>query len=236
MKATLSVLLLLLLVSVPVIALADPVAGLYNSTDLGGQLLTGRASTWRSGINSGFPHVLHAQSWDGAALGTQWEISCPTSGSMTVQDNRISGVGTIVYTSTYTGGTFDFFAGGFPWGDGSGTLAAMTVITTVQYVMISGNSTPVAAVVNGNTTGTFDNGCTLVFAIGNGIGAGETTSLNPAITKPADYPTFLDGSCAAASAGQQFGTWGSVITLTLQIDCAVANEAGSWSSIKATYR
>ncbi|MBK6898415.1 MAG: hypothetical protein IPH09_03850 [bacterium] len=236
MKATLSVLLLLMLVSVPVIAFADPVAGLYTSTDLGGQLLTGRAATWRSGINSGFPHVLHAQSWDGAALGTQWEISCPTSSSMSVQDNRISGVGTIVYTSTYSGGTFNFFAGGFPWGDGSGTLSAMTVITTVQYVMISGNSTPVAAVVNGNTSGTFANGCTLVFAIGNGVGAGETTSLNPAITKPAGYPTFLDGTCSPASAGQQFGTWGSVITLTLQIDCAVANEAGNWSSIKATYR
>lgn len=236
MKATLSVLLLLLVVSLPVIALADPVAGLYTSTDMGGQLLTGRAATWRSGINSGFPHVLHAQSWDGAALGTQWEISCPTSSSMSVQDNRISGVGTIVYTSTYSGGTFSFFAGGHPWGDGTGTLSTMTVITTVQYVLIGGVSTPVAAVVNGNTSGTFANGCTLVFAIGNGVGAGETTSLNPAITKPAGYPTFLDGSCGAAPAGQQYGTWGSVITLTLQIDCAVANEAGSWSSIKATYR
>ncbi len=236
MKATLSVLLLLTLVSIPVIALADPVAGMYTSTDLGGQLLTGRASTWRSGINSGFPHVMHAQSWNGAALGTQWDISCPTSSSMSVQDNRISGVGTIVYTSTYSGGTFTFFAGGFPWGDGSGTLGAMTVITTVQYIMISGVSTPVAAVVNGNTVGTFANGCALVFAIGNGVGAGETTSLNPAIVKPATYPTFLDGSCAAASAGQQFGTWGSVITLTLQIDCAVANEDANWSSIKATYR
>jgi hypothetical protein len=181
MKATLSVLLLLLLVSVPVIALADPIAGLYNSTDLGGQLLTGRAATWRSGINSGFPHVLHAQSWDGAALGAQWEISCPTSTTMSVQDNRIGGVGTIVYTSIFNGGTFAFFAGGWPWGDGNGTLGAMTVITTVQHIMIGGNSTPLARC-NNSTSGTFDNGCTLVFAIGNGVGAGETTSLNPAIT------------------------------------------------------
>ncbi len=236
MKATLSVLLLLVLVSIPVIALADPIQGMYTSTDLGGQLLTGRAATWRSGINSGFPHVLHAQSWDGAALGAQWEISCPTSSSMTVQDNRVGGVGTIVYTSTFDGGTFSFFAGGWPWGDGTGTLGAMTVITTVQYVLIGGVSTGVAAVINGNTSGTFANGCTLVFAIGNGVGAGETTSLNPAITKPAGYPTFLDGSCGPASAGQQYGSWGSVITITLQIDCAVPNEDASWSSVKAAYR
>ena len=236
MKTTLSILLLSVLMGAPVLALADPIQGIYTSTDLGGQLLTGRAATWRSGINSGFPHVLHAQSWNGSALGTQWEISCPSSSSMSVQDNRIGGVGTIVYTSNYTGGTFDFFAGGFPWGDGSGTLGAMTVITTVQYVMISGNSTPVAAVANGNTSGTFANGCTLVFAIGNGVGAGETTSLNPAITKPAGYPTFLDGTCGPAPAGQQFGSWGSVITLTMQIDCAVPNEDASWSTVKAAYR
>ncbi|MDO9170311.1 MAG: hypothetical protein Q7W29_00590 [bacterium] len=230
------ILLLLVTVVASSIAFADPVQGIYTSTDLGGQLLTGRAATWRSGINSGFPHVLHAQSWDGAALGAQWEISCPTSSSMTAQDNRVGGVGTIVYTSTFNGGTFAFFAGGWPWGDGAGTLGAMTVITTVQYVLIGGVSTGVAAVINGNTSGTFDNGCTLVFAIGNGVGVGETTSLYPAITKPAGYPTFLDGTCGPASAGQQYGSWGTVITLTMQVDCAVPTEDASWSSVKAAYR
>jgi len=224
------------IVAVASLAAAEPIQGTFTSTDLGGQLLTGRAATWRSGINSGFPHVLHAQSWDGVALGAQWEISCPTSTSMSAQDNRVGGVGTIVYTSTFSGGTFAFFAGGWPWGDGAGTLGAMTVITTVQHVLIGGVSTPVAAVINGNTSGTFDNGCTLVFAIGNGVGAGETTSLNPAITKPAGYPTFLDGTCGPAPAGQQYGSWGSVITLTMQIDCAVANEDASWSRVKAAYR
>ncbi|MBA4379072.1 MAG: hypothetical protein C0395_10555, partial [Gemmatimonas sp.] len=150
------ILLLLVTVMASSLAFAEPIQGIYTSTDLGGLLLTGRAATWRSGINSGFPHVLHAQSWNGTALGTQWEISCPTSSSMSAQDNRVGGVGTIVYTSTFSGGTFAFFAGGWPWGDGAGTLGAMTVITTVQYIMIGGNSTPVAAVVNGNTSGTFD--------------------------------------------------------------------------------
>jgi hypothetical protein len=218
-------------------AQAAPVAGIYTSTDLGGQLLTGRASTWRSGINSGLPHVLHAQSWNGANLGTQWEISCPTENvNFTVVDNRVGGVGTVVYTSTFNGGTFTLFAGGWPWGDGSGTLQQTTIITTVQYINIGGNSTPVASVANGNTSGQFSNGCALTFAIGNGSGVGETSSLNPALTKPADYPSFLDGSCNLAPANAQFGTWGNVITITMGINCPTAATPSSWGRMKSLYR
>jgi hypothetical protein len=199
-------------------------------------LLTGRASTWRSGINSGLPHVLHGQSWDGATLGTQWEMSCPTENvNFSVQDNRVGGVGTVVYTSVFNGGTFTFYAGAWPWGDGTGTFQSTTLITTVQFVLISGVSTPVAAVVNGNTSGVFAGGCNLTFVIANGFGVGETTSLDPGITKPADYPTFLDGSCGPAPANQQFGSWGSVITITMQIECPVPAENRSWGAIKSRY-
>ncbi len=216
---------------------AAPVTGVYTSTDLGGSLLTGRASVWRSGINSGLPHVLHAQSWDGATLGTQWEIDCPTeNANFLVQDNRVGGVGSVVYTSTFTGGTFTFHPGAWPWGDGSGTLGTTTLISTVQFVLIGGVSTPVASVVNGQTSGAFVGGCSLTFAIGNGVGVGETTSLNPAITKPADYPTFLDGSCGPAPANMQFGTWGTVITITVQIDCPVPVERSTWGRVKAIYQ
>ncbi|OGF13761.1 MAG: hypothetical protein A2W00_01135 [Candidatus Eisenbacteria bacterium RBG_16_71_46] len=218
-------------------AFAAPVNGTYTSTDLGGQLLTGRASTWRSGINSGLPHVLHAQSWTGTTLGTQWEISCPKEPvNFVVQDNRVGGVGTIVYTSTFNGGTFTFFPGGWPWGDGTGTLGTTTLITTVQYILIGGVSTPVAAVVNGNTSGLFVGGCNLTFAIANGVGVGETTSLNPAIMKPADYPTFLDGSCGPAPANAQFGSWGTVITITMNIDCATPTHESTWGRVKQLYR
>jgi hypothetical protein len=218
-------------------AAAAPVQGIYNSTDLGGQLLTGRASTWRSGINSGLPHVLHGQSWDGSVLGGQWEINCATENSnFSVVDNRVSGTGTIVYTSTFTGGTFTFFAGGWPWGDGSGTLNTTVLITTVQYQNISNVSTPIAAVVNGNTSGAFSNGCALVFAIGNGVGVGETTSLNPSIVKPANYPTFYDGTCNPAAANAQFGSWGTVITITMSINCPVPTSTSSWGQVKSLYR
>jgi hypothetical protein len=229
-------LLLSVLVLLPVLAQAAPVTGIYNSTDLGGTILTGRASTWRSGINSGLPHVAHIQSWDGVSLGTQWDASCPIETvAPLVQDNRIGGYGTVVYTSTFNGGTFNLYAGGWPWGDGTATLYATTLITTVQYVMVGTVSTPVASRVNGNSSGIFSNGCRLTFAIANGDGVGETSSLFPML-KPATYPTFLDGLCAPASPSLQFGTWGGVTQITIGIDCTIADEQTTWGSIKSIYR
>lgn len=236
MKLALTLLVISFLAFGTTLAEAVPNQGTFTSTDLGGQLLTGRASTWRSGINSGLPHVLHGQSWDGATLGTQWELSCAVeNAAFLIQDNRVGGVGTVVYTSTFNGGTMTFFPGAWPWGDGSATLGTTTLISTVQFILISGVSTPVASVVNGNTSGFFGDGCYLTFAIANGVGVGETTSLNPLITKPADYPAFQDGSCGAASAAQQFGTWGNVITITMNIACAVPAEAKTWGQIKSQY-
>jgi hypothetical protein len=231
------VLALSALILLPLAATAVPVNGIYTSTDLGGLLLTGRASTWRPGINSGLPHVLHGQSWDGSTLGTQWEISCPTENvNFLVQDNRVNGSGTVVYTSTFTGGTFTLFPGAWPWGDGTGSLLTTSLVTTVQFVLLNNVSTPVASVVNGNTSGTFLGGCALTFAIGNGAGIGETSSLNPTLTKPATYPTFLDGTCGPANASQQFGTWGNVLTITLGINCPVATDNAAWGNVKTLYR
>jgi len=222
---------------VPSLAFAAPVAGTYTTTDLGGQLLTGRASTHRTGINSGLPHVLHAQSWNGATLGTQWELRCAVeNAAFGVQDNRVGGVGTVVYTSQFTGGQFELFNTGGAWGDGVANLGTTTVISTVQFIMIGGNSTPVASVVNANSSGDFGGGCTLTFVISNGVGVGETTSLNPAIVKPADYPTFLDAACAPAAANSQFGTWGNTITSTMRIDCSVPAQESTWGAVKNIYR
>ncbi len=232
MKRFVTALMIISTTLVATFAAASPVSGTYTSTDMGGQILTGRASTWRSGVNSGLPHVLHAQSWDGTALGTQWDISCATENSaFGVVDNRIGGNGTIVYTSTFHGGTFTFQPG-WSFGSGTGTLGVTSLTTTVQYIMMGGVSTPVASVINGNTSGEFNDGCILTFAIGNGTGVGET----PYASIPATYPAFLDGTCNPAAAGAQFGSWGNVITITLNIYCAVPTETTSWGSVKGTYR
>jgi hypothetical protein len=217
------------LVIAPALASAAPITGIYYSTDMGGIFLTGRASTWRPGVNSGLPHVIHAQSWDGSTLGTQWDISCGIENTnFTVQDNRVAGTGTVIYTSTFQGGTLTLYAGGWPWGDGVATLGTTTMITTVQFYM----NTPVASVVNGNTAGTFAPGCTLTFMIGNGSGMGET----PYMSKPATYPTFLDATCGPAASNLQYGTWGDVITITLGIYCPVGVDESTWGAIKELYQ
>jgi len=236
---------LLAVIAVPVLVSAVPLTGCYRSTDMStnplcptNQLLTGRGSTWRPLINSGFPHVLHLQSWNGTNLGTQWDISCPIEPTnyVSVQDNRVGGNGTIVYISQYKGGTFTFLPGGWPWGDGTGTLVITDMQTIVQYQMIGGVSQPVASVVNGTAHGMFVGGCSLAFAIANGSGVGETSSLYPLLTKPATYPTFLDGTCGSAPPNQQFGTWGDVITITMGIDCATPASNETWGRIKVLYR
>jgi hypothetical protein len=89
-----------LLILVPAAAFAAPVAGTYATTNIGGQVLNGRSSTWRTGINSGLPHVLHAQSWNGSTLGTQWELRCAVEANpFSIQNNLDgNGTGTIIYT------------------------------------------------------------------------------------------------------------------------------------------
>ena len=230
MKKTLTTLLSLLCVSSA--AMAAPVAGTYTTTDLGGQLLTGRASTWRPTVNSGFPKVLHAQSWNGSILGTQWELRCAVENVGLAPNvsgyNAVTGTGVIIYTQNFTGGQFELFNTGGAWGDGVANLNTTTVVSTVQFV----NFNPVASVVNANTSGDFGGGCTLTFAISNGVGVCET----PFCVKPADYPTFLDGSCSAAAPSAQFGTWGNTLTSTMRIDCVVPTSSSTWGSLKSMYR
>jgi len=68
--------------------------------------------------------------------------------------------------------------------------------------------------------------------IANGAGVGET----PFASIPATYPMFLDGTCGPASAGAQFGTWGNVMTLTMHVNCTVADEQATWGAVKGLYR
>lgn len=209
-------------------AIAAPVAGTYRSTDLGGALFTGRASqSWVAPANAagGAGDVYNAESWDGALLGTQWAIQCGLQGGpQGVQDNRVSGTGTVVYTNVFNGGTFYFNPG--PWGFGTGTIANTVEIVTVQYV----SNVPMAAVVNINTNGQFDNSnCLLTFAIANGFGQGDTDG-GP---KPATYPAFLDPACAPT---RLFGSWGDVITIVARIDCPVPARSTTWGGLKSLYR
>jgi hypothetical protein len=223
LMATLSI----ALVAMP--ASAVPIGGIYNSTDLGGALLLGRGATSRACVNScgGVGDVFNVASWNGVTLGTQWTVACGTElGPFSVVDGRVGGTGPVTYTSNFTGGTFTFQPG--PWGSGSGTLGNTLIISTVQYVNIGGNSTPVASRANIQCNGQFTNGCALTFAIANGIGVGETP-----LVKPPTYPTFIDTACLPT---RIYGTWGDVSQITMMIDCVTSSHRSAWGTLKAMYR
>jgi hypothetical protein len=209
-------------------AFAAPVAGTYTSTDLGGSLLTGRGSqSWVAPLNAnnGVGDVYNSLSWDGLLLGTQWGFSCGIQpNAQGVVDNRVAGTGTVVFTNNFVGGTFYLNPG--PWGSGTGTINNTQVVATVQYVSFQ----PVAAVVNINNSGQFDNSnCILRFSIANAIGRGDTDG-GPF---PANYPALIDPACAATRSN---GSWGDVITITMRIDCPVPTTPKTWGSLKSLYR
>jgi hypothetical protein len=209
-------------------ASAAPVAGTYTSTDLGGSLLLGRASqSWVAPLNAaqGAGDVFNSLSWNGTALGTQWGISCGLQpGPQTVQDNRVAGTGTVVFTNTFLGGNFYLNPG--PWGDGTGTLNTTSNVVTVQYV----NNVPVASVANIHTSGQFTgSNCTLTFVLANGNGLGDTDMM----PFPADFPALLDPNCNPTRTN---GSWGEVRTITMRIDCPVPTQQSSWGNVKSIYR
>ena len=211
-------------------ALADlPINGYYNSVDLGGLTLLGHGTNSRPVPDTGVDNVFNSQSWNGSALGTQWRFACGVSYSQQVIDNRsASGTGTVIFTTLYVGGTF-WLAGSGPWGTGAndftGTLGQTTRITTLQYV----NWAPVQARENIDSSGVFDSGCLLTFAIANGTGVGDT-DLMPF---NANYPALLDTDCASARVS---GSWGDLSQISFLIDCTVPNDASSWGSLKTLYR
>ena len=213
------------------VAVADPVPGTYTSTDLGGALFTGRASqSWGAALNAnqGNGDVFHAESWSGSALGTQWTFSCGTqTAPQIVQDNRVGGTGTVVFTNSFLGGSFNFVNG--PWCNSAncgGTTSQTVSTVTVQYV----TDIPVASVVNINTSGVFPGtNCNLTFVISNGVGLGDTDSGS----LPADYPAFLETDC---SASRVFGSWGDVVTIVARIDCPTSTHNSTWGALKSSYR
>ncbi len=220
--------LLFIVLAAPAFA-APPSPGLYFSTDQGGLVLTGRGSNSRAD-NSGIGDVFNAMSWDGSGLGTQWSFTCGVSTNQTVDNNLdVNGNGTVTLTTNYSGGTFFLGAGG-PWGDGSesytGSVNYVLRITTLTYF----GGTLAQARENYSASGTFANGCHLDFAVGNGVGIGDTdTSAFPA----SGYPALVDADCSTPRAS---GSWGDVKDITLLIDCSTPARPVSWGTLKSLYK
>lgn len=215
-----------------------PIAGDYQTTDLGGSIHIGHYTEgWLPGGGAVLVGTtLNAGSWDGASFGTEWRYWCATEqapGVVLVNTVNASGNGNRTYMKTFSGG-YLWLSGAGPWANGDaeypGVIETYTEFETVQY----SNWVPVAAVTNVQATGHFDNypsDC-LTFAVSNGFRVG-TTDLGG--VKPATYPDFLAaGTCAP---GLTNGAWWDMVNMTLSIaTCQVSAEPTGWSNVKALYR
>jgi len=226
-------LLVILVIAIPVVVLAVPVPGTYTSAFRGGPVLNGHASVARQGVNSGNPKVFNGQSWNGSALGTQWEIKCGVETVSQAPDsilyNAITGTGFITYRQTFVGGSFTLYTDvTVGWGSGTGTLNTTQATSQVYYQ----GFIPISSSFTALTSGTFEGGCRLDFAFSNGFGVGET----PYLSKPASYPAFLAADCSPADAAHQFGTWADANDIIVVISCPVPAQPSTWGYVKSLYK
>jgi hypothetical protein len=215
-----------------------PLNGAYDSTDLGGVVYVGRyTEAWDGGGSGGAlleGTTLHAESWDGMTLGSQWRYWCSTEGSdaqLLVNTVNAQGNGNRTYMKTFIGG-YIWLSGTGPWANGDvdypGVIDAYTEFETITY----SNWVPIAAVTNVQATAHFDNYTALcmTFYIGNGTRV-ATTEIGE--TLPADYPDLLDPDCYATRT--EGAAW-DFTSITLSItSCAVGTEESSWGAIKSMY-
>ncbi|MCI0451847.1 MAG: hypothetical protein L0Z51_05570 [Candidatus Latescibacteria bacterium] len=224
-----SIVAVVLVAGAATVMAGPPLNGTYKSTD--GDFDEGReASSWAAGggfLSTG--GVLHAESWDGAALGGDWKIVCPQVVSVVlIADLVFGGNGSRIYQIDYNGGYVELGGAG-PWGNGdpsyTGTIDTYTEIRTVLYsagVQVGSVSDhSVGASLQGYTQSCVS------WAIGNGVWLGNAPV-------PAGYPSLLDPACNPTATT---GHYGDIRDLTLSITgCAVGTREATWGSVKSLYR
>lgn len=226
-----SILTVVLAVGAVSVLAGPPANGTYKTSD--GDFDEGReASSWAPG--GGFTSiggVLHAESWDGAALGGDWTIYCPqVVGVLLLSDTVVGGNGHRIYLIDYAGGVIELDGGG-PWAGGdasyTGIIDTYTEIRSVQFIggvkVASVSDHSVSAHLQG-----YPETC-MTWGIGNGAWLGESPSL-----KPPFYPTWLLPNCAG---GASSGHWGTFSDMTISVTgCSVPAQEATWGSVKALYR
>jgi len=211
-----------------------PVEGVYQSD--GGHVLEGRyTESWIGGASGQEGNLIHAASWDGTDLGTEWEVSCaaavaPRQLIAEAIDER--GNGHRTYETLYEGGTFAISGDG-PWGTGdalySGSIDYYRHRTTEIYMYFN----PVASVTNVELSGQFDSygTCTQIM-LANAWKVGQGS-------EPSHYPAFQardhTGRCARDPTVE--GEWGGIDHITIVITSAVtATDSKTWGGIKHMYQ
>ena len=224
---------LALLLAVPALAGA-PATGTYYSWDLpGGSFDAGRFSESWVGSSGQVGNTINAMSWDGAALGGEWVVSCPAiaaTPTLILDSRDANGTGDMIYLTIYGGGSFWFSMNG-PWGDGTedytGTLNTFNVTSTHQFINWVRTGIRSNITLSGGFDG-YDN-C-MDYVISNAAFVGETSVL----PLPADYPPFMDSSC---NSGPTTGGWGDTVQIELNIygSCTIPNQEKTWGALKALY-
>ena len=192
------------------LAAAAPKVGHYESGTLGGAVLDGRVTEGLTGFPPAAGDELHAASWNGAVLGTQWEITGVEVSAISAPLWDVTlptGDRTVGYRIDYTGGVMNLKAGG-PWdADGADYLVNVDHYSVTLQLWFDSS----AAFVSGTSTieveGSFQTYPTheLVFGSASGVYRGMGTILD----KPIDYPSF--------PAGFVVGAWGIVNNMQFDI-------------------
>jgi hypothetical protein len=103
-----------------------PLIGTFSAGD-------GRFTESWNGNQGVVGNTIHAQSWDGATLGLEWKLTCPSIVmTPTIVENTVDGTGTgyIKYKTVYDGGELWLSSTG-PWGDENYTADLLTLGMTV---------------------------------------------------------------------------------------------------------
>jgi hypothetical protein len=208
-----------------------PVTGTWKSTN--GDFDNGReASSWAAGSELDLGNVLHAESWDGSALGGDWKVLCPVVASVQLLYSTVfGGNGHKAYLITYGGGTLVLDGAG-PWAGGDaayvGVIDSYHETRTIQFA----GGVKVGAVSNHDAIAHLQ-GYPMCMSWGQANGAWLGESPN---AKPAGYPDYRDANC---SAGPTTGHWAQITSLTISVGgsgCQVPTEPSSWGNVKSLYR
>jgi hypothetical protein len=231
---TLLAFLLTLLLAVPVLA-GPPADGTYKSTDIGGTMLTGFYSeTWNGGPLS-VGNTVNEESWDGAALGTQWKWFCAyvAAPPVLLWDGTSGGNGTKIWQAVYVGGQAWFDGIGAPWdgGDADYTATVDTWIATVTELYSGGVEVGTVKTVNATASFVGYGDACIVLALSN------LEKHDDGAVLPPNYPDFMDGGSCTSFGTTGPGEWGEVDDITYSIlGCTVRTEESTWGAVKARYQ
>jgi hypothetical protein len=209
---------------------ALPYEGSWSAPN--GGVLEGRISeAWcSSSYEPGEPgNTLNAQSWDGAALGTQWRfsgMSIDANGAVeTASDVNAMGFGWIDYLTSYEGGRF-WLSGSEAWSDGTDLEGDVTLCSVTARVTLVAWQ-PVMLISNITIVGVFD--LCQECSIGIAANSERVWMTGDPGAMPGSYPPFL---CSADSGELHY-----TCCMDVDIMCSVTGtEESTWGAIKEMHR